>query len=406
MTGGYPLFVFRLLWAVRVLGRRCTLGVAATVLAVSGAPVWPASALESGSAGAAAATQDGWWNRAQGPQEGEPAGNPIRPLVPRLPAPPTVPADGVAVGSVFGTPDKVAAVGIEVALPEGGVVDSLTLRLTEAPGRGANTNSETAKVLACPVTVPWGPDKNANWADRPQADCELARAEGVRAVDGTWTFDLTPMGALWAEPSAALAHNGVLLAVDPSGAPGVIQVSWLDFDSGNVAVDLVASVTPVDPGRLAEAPPAPAEGEVAPAPAAPPGTPAAIPFAAAAAPEPDPAAFSDPYAYAGGATSAGFGSFAGTADVPAPVASEEQATLLVAPRAEATDDALRIRPAVGFWEDVPAPTVVLVPVALGLALLIGLVLGPGGRPLPVWPRAGGLSRALARRDAGRPGAKS
>src|SRR5438105_2052140 len=44
----------------------------------------PAQAAESRSA----ATQDGWWNRLQGPQEGEPDGNPIRPVVPAIPVPP------------------------------------------------------------------------------------------------------------------------------------------------------------------------------------------------------------------------------------------------------------------------------------------------------------------------------
>ncbi|HZI38737.1 MAG TPA: hypothetical protein VFF24_10560, partial [Acidimicrobiia bacterium] len=56
--------------------------------------------------------------------------------------------------------------------------------------------------------------------------------------------------------------------------------------------------------------------------------------------------------------------------------------------------------AVDFWERVPTPTVLLVPVTIGLAVLIGVVLGPGGRPSPVFAREGGLSRALARRSPG------
>jgi hypothetical protein len=56
------------------------------------------------------------------------------------------------------------------------------------------------------------------------------------------------------------------------------------------------------------------------------------------------------------------------------------------------------RPAVDFWERLPASTALLVPVAVGLAVLIGLALGPGGRPTPVHRREGGLSRALARRS--------
>lgn len=55
------------------------------------------------------------------------------------------------------------------------------------------------------------------------------------------------------------------------------------------------------------------------------------------------------------------------------------------------------RSSIGFWDSIPGPTVLLVPLALGLALLVGLVLGPIGQPRPVWRREGGLSRALARR---------
>ncbi len=395
MTDGYPLFVIRRFRAFRALSQRLAL-LAAAMLVLVGAPVWSAAALEGGDTGAAAATQDGWWNRLQGPQESEPAGNPIRPLVPRLPAPPTVPADAIAVGAVLGQPDKVAAVGIEVALPPGGALDGLTLRLKEAPGNAANLNANMAKVLACPVTAPWGPDKNANWMDRPPGDCELAKAEGVRAGDGAWTFDLTPMGTLWSDPFAPLPQNGVVLSVDPAGSPGPVQVSWLDFDSGNVVVELLASVIP---GGLGAEPSAPVD-TVAPAPE--------IPYATPPEAFGPSTTFSDPLAYAGGATSFGFGSPRATVDVPAPdTSAEEQATLVASHRGEAADDkVLRVQPAVGFWEDVPTPTALLLPLALGLAVLIGFVLGPAGRPLPVWPRAGGLSRALARRDAGGRGAQS
>jgi len=62
-------------------------------------------------------------------------------------------------------------------------------------------------------------------------------------------------------------------------------------------------------------------------------------------------------------------------------------------------EAVAARPAVGFWEHVPTPSALLVPVAAGLAVLVSLLLGPLGRPSPVFRREGGLSRALARRAA-------
>jgi hypothetical protein len=61
---------------------------------------------------------------------------------------------------------------------------------------------------------------------------------------------------------------------------------------------------------------------------------------------------------------------------------------------------LRARSAVDFWEQVPTPTALLVPAVLGVAVLIGVVLGPRGRPSPAIAREGGLSRALARRGPG------
>lgn len=62
-------------------------------------------------------------------------------------------------------------------------------------------------------------------------------------------------------------------------------------------------------------------------------------------------------------------------------------------------EAPQARSAVDFWERLPAPTALLIPVAVGLAVLVGVTLGPEGRPAPVLRREGGLSRALARRSA-------
>jgi len=385
--------------AQRASGWALALGLAvATAL-----PAGPALALDPGAAGAAAVTQAGWWNLLQGPMEGEPAGNPLRPLIPASPAPPTVPGNAIAAGASGGQPDKVAAVGIEVAVPTGGSVDALTLRLTESPAQGANTNAATAKVLACPATIPWGANKNSSWADRPKSDCGLGRAEGKRADDGTWTFDLTALGSLWTDAVAPLAQNGVVLAIDTAASLGVSQVSWLDVDTGKVAVDLLASVPT---GPASPAPPAPAEspsgGPASAASPAPDSALATVPAAdgSGAARGSAELAFSDPLAFPSGEpvyapiSSPGAGS--GTELSTAPDAS---VPVTLSP-ARPLGRTLRARPVVGLGDEVPATTLLLVPIALGLALLIGLVLGPTGRPLPVWKRAGGLSRAFDRRESG------
>ena len=73
--------------------------------------------------------------------------------------------------------------------------------------------------------------------------------------------------------------------------------------------------------------------------------------------------------------------------------------LVTAPMAPAWGADTTAKSAVGFWDRVPGPTLLLIPAAVGLAVLIGVVLGPRGRPSPVVSREGGLSRALARRPS-------
>jgi hypothetical protein len=363
-----------------------------TMFAVS-APLRPAGAYEGGAGpvGTAMATQDGWWNRLQGPQEGEPEGNPLRPVLPALPPPPTVPGDATAVAVAGGQPVLLAAVGIQVDLPAGALVESLKLILKDAPS--GHINSSGAKVVACPATIPWGPAKNAAWRDRPQSDCSLFSAEGVRGDDGTWTFDLTTLAIQWTDPFVApLAQNGVVLGLDASTSPAPMQVAWSDFDTGNVVVEMVATGSPLAPGSGFDSTfPAPSSAEY--------GAPLTeVPYAAPElVPVTEPAFVADPLGFSAGQSAAYTYFTPVNTDVPAP---DETAELVAAPVPAPTTGTLRAQPVVGFWEDIPTPTALLVPVAFALALLLALTLGPGGRPLPSWPRAGGLSRALARRSSG------
>ena len=353
----------------------------------------PAVAAES----RGAATQDGWWNRLQGPQEGEPDGNPVRPLVPPLPKPPNVPADAIATGATAGQVDKVAAVGIDLALAEGSTLEGLVLRLKESEVSGANVGADKAKVVACPATGPWGSGQNADWRDRPVADCSLGSAEGTRAADGAWTFDLAAIGRFWVDPFAPIPAYGVVLSVDPAASPTSVQVSWVNFDSGGIAVELAA--TPPAPGAVTDG------GPVAPEPAATvpdatAGPAPASPAASQAFPAPGDGVSTGSLSYPSGpAAGAGTPAASDLSATGAPPESPAEATL--APASDRPGPVLQARPAVDFWEHVPAPTALLVPVALGLALLVSVTLGPAGRPSPVFRREGGLSRALARRHPGR-----
>jgi hypothetical protein len=306
-----------------------------------------------------------------------------------------VPADAISAGATAGQVDKVAAVGIDVALADGASLDGLVLRLKESDANGANFGADKAKVLACPATAPWGSGQNAAWRDRPVADCSLGSAEGARAADGTWTFDLAAIGQLWADPFAPLAAYGVVLSVDPAASPSSVQVSWLNFETGSVAVELAA--TPPAPGAATNG------GLIATEPTAAPATTASGPSLDSAA---DSRAFPDTGSGAAGSLTYPSGPAADASTPPAsdvsssgaPPESPAEATLAAAP--DQPGPVLRARPAVGFWEHVPAPTALLVPVALGLAVFVSVTLGPAGRPSPVFRREGGLSRALARRTPG------
>jgi len=372
---------------LRALG--CALALGLLVLVSS--PARPAGAGES----RAAATQDGWWNRVQGPAEGEPDGNPIRPLVPAVPKPPNVPADAIAVSATAGQADKIAAVGIDLALSDGASVDGLVLRLKEAEGNGANFGADKAKVVACPATGPWGPGQNAAWRDRPVADCGLGSAAGTRGDDGVWTFDLAAIGRLWADPSTPLAANGVVLAVDPASSPSSVQISWLNVDSGEVAIELTATLS-APAGAPAESGPADAAPVAAEAALA---GPSPVTAAAASGALPSGGAAAQPFASSFGSGTAGALTPTGL-DTVAPAETGSPAEVALNPPPDGTPPALQARPAVDFWEHVPAPTALLVPVALVLAVLLGVALGPAGRPSPVFRREGGLSRALARRSPG------
>lgn len=362
------------------------------LLLLVSAPALPAGAAENRSV----ATQDGWWNRLQGPAEGEPDGNPVRPLVPALPKPPNVPVDAIAAGVTAGQVDKVAAVGVDITLADGAALEGLTLRLKESDGSSANVGADRAKVIACPATAPWGPSQNAAWRDRPPADCKLGSAEGTRTDDGTWTFDLIALGRLWVDPFTPLAANGVVLSIDPASVPSGAQISWVNFESGGVAVDLVAS-----PG-VASAPTggAATSGTATVATAAPEPGPAPVSdFArgttALPAVAPGPAA--DPFA---SSSSEAFGAATPAAtDLSQPgTVPESPAEVTVAAPAATPGPTSPARNAVDFWERLPAPTALLIPVAVGLAVLVGVALGPRGRPAPALRREGGLSRALARRN--------
>jgi hypothetical protein len=290
-------------------------------------------------------SRDGWWNRFVGPAAD---GGPAPPIVP---ASPTVPATAVAVGSVAGQQDKVAAIAFEIA--EASRLTRAALVLKEADASGANSSAAQATVYACPITPFW-PDgqRNGRWVDRPSADC-ATRSNGTRASDGSWRFDLTAMRNRWQDASA---QQGVLLSVDPSSGPGAFQVSFVDVRSGGARVEAVLAPAP-------DAPIAPPGGELVVSPVTVSDAPISL--------------------------------------VPVPVPAD------VAPPAPAPEIILA-RPAVGtsvaggrnqgkVLGNIPGAGLLVVPLVVGLGLLVSFVLGPAGDPATQTSRHGSVSATLARR---------
>ena len=321
-------------------------------------------------------SQDGWWNRAKGPQPQEPT-NPLRPAIGGVvPAPSTVPATGLGVGALGGDPDKVAAIGLVLEAGADAFVDSLVLTLQETPDSGSNLNAESAKIAACPITGFWAGVKDGDWANRPVCD-EGQSVVGERAANGTWTFDLTLMAMNWLDPTSGLDQNGILL-VESVDAPMSFQVSFSDLSSGKMTTAFSATpgfgddvafedFAPVDEPAFTE------EFED-------------VPVDDSSSFElDDSATFAAPR----------------TRTVTTPRVTTPPAAA-AAPQVAGTTASVRPAAAGGdLLGSLPvAALVFLVLLVLAGALLLGLVLGPLTSPTPAVVRSGGVSRVLAARAAG------
>ena len=145
---------------------------------------------------AADLTTAGWWWRAQ---TGTLA----------LPAPPHVPAGGLAVGNGPEGPTSLSALRFAVEDDEIDPVLSLVISEELAPPEVGLT--------ACPSATPWFGIQAGPWAERPEADCDRAKVDGVRSEDGTsWSF-----------PLAALHSDGLLdVVVMPAEGSGPFEISF------------------------------------------------------------------------------------------------------------------------------------------------------------------------------------
>lgn len=187
--------------------------------------------LETG-ADAVSAEKTGWWNSLQGIESGTPLA-PIGGAYPGFPQQATgVPVGDFASGLRAGELDKLGAIGILIDAPPGAVVEEFTMTLTESLDPGAtNSGQALAKITACPIVAYWVEAENARFNGRPEADCKIAAAPGVRQVEtGKWTFDLKAYGQALLATGSTLGQNGVAL-VPAGAAPESYQVTWAGLQS-------------------------------------------------------------------------------------------------------------------------------------------------------------------------------
>lgn len=193
------------------------------------------------SATGASVDKVGWWS-ANNTATATPAG------AITVPPPPGVPAGTLAVGAFNGAPDKITAIGILPDAMPGDTISSFTLTIKEAGPPAGGYNGSAAEIIACPITEFWVGGENGTWATRPIYDCEASSVAGERALDGTWTFDLLPIGRLWLDPNGTIAADGVVL-VEQVDSPVAFQTVFATSGDGAIVVTIASeSATTIDTG--------------------------------------------------------------------------------------------------------------------------------------------------------------
>ena len=334
---------------VRVLLSATGALATSAVVTVGGASAEPGDGIR-----ATGATVDrvGWWHEQNVATE-----TPAATVT--VPPPPGVPEGTLPVGALDGEPDRISAIGILPEAVPGDTVTEFTLTIKEAEAPAVNANSASAGIVACPITGFWVAAQNGTWVNRPGFDCDVAKAPGARADDGTWTFDLRPIAEAWLDPTGTLAADGIVLVEDVE-SPSAFQTVFATEGEDALVVTLVTTS----------------------------GT-------ATTEPSLDPGTFTD------GATTGDEGDFSapaiGAGDVPVgglptPEVTSTPSTESAAPPVAA----IPVAASPNVLGNLPAGLIVAAPAFLVLMGLLSYSLGPAGEPVAA-ARQGGVSRALATR---------
>jgi hypothetical protein len=214
------------------VARRVVVALAVGLAALVAAPLAGTGTADDLTGGVTAADQ-GWWSALSG--VGTQPGSPIAGVVPAQKAPaPDVP-DGVLPVSVrAGQVDRVSGLGISIDAPVGSTVRKLVLHLKEAPSASQGVG---AAVVACTIDDYVQADTNGYSYNTPADDCQTAHADGARASDGTWTFDLSALASSWQLDGSGSLH---WIRLDPKGAaPATFQVGFTGKQDATFDADIV-----------------------------------------------------------------------------------------------------------------------------------------------------------------------
>jgi hypothetical protein len=187
----------------------------------------------------------GWWNRTQDlPVQGsptgidDPTGNGLT-TAPTVPAPATVPEDGLYVANDASGPSAIAAVRYLVGQAGG----TLTLKL---PDGTALTGTED--VVACPVLGGFTPAQNGRWDSAPAYDESACIVKGTPDDAGTaFTFDIPATFA------SSLGDISVVI-VPAVGSTSVFSLPFAKPDDTSFTVTTPVQSPPAPPSTPAYEP--------------------------------------------------------------------------------------------------------------------------------------------------------
>ena len=297
-------------------------------------------------------------------------------------------------GATAGQVDKVAAVGIDVALADGATLDGLTLRLKESDASGANVARRQGQGPRLPGHGPLGrgPERQLAGPSRRRLRPGLRRGRpGSRRHLDVRPGRHRPALGRSVRPRPGLRRRP---GHRPGGSPSPVQVSWVNFETGSIA-SRAGCLAPHRRHRRQRAG-RPRAGRRRPGRGRPPDLPSRTPLACRA--------------LDGGQRLRRIAGLPVRVDGRRALHRRRLGERSHAGVARRTDPERRARPRrsrasrrARRWASGSTsrrPPLCFFPSPSVSPCWSSVTLGPAGRPSPVLRREGGLSRALARRNPG------